>query len=202
MGESPVCSCVLGISRKGFESNLSNSIIHTSLLLMNKGFDIDDEEDFEKRTGILIEYGNYNPYMNETEKKSVSKGIIVYPYGESGGLRYYVKKYSEFIEQNGDIGYIDLNIDEPNQKTFADFINNIAKLEDNKWIQKNYSLINNFNSQTFVLEALKEIIPYFHSGDVYPADKKLQNKKYKAKCEFIPQYMRNELMKYYKKIIN
>ena len=198
-GKSKVSSCVFGMSKIGWVSNVTNWVSHTALLLMNIDIDINSEEDdIEKKTGILVEYGDYHPNMCDTEKDYSKKGYVVYRYGDNGGLRYYGKKYSEFIEEFGDIGYIDLNIDDYNPKTFSDLINRIARVEDNKWIQKKYS-INIFNCQTFALEALKEIKPYFHRGDVYPADKKLQNKKYKEKCEFIPQYMRNELMKYYRK---
>ena len=199
-GKSKVSSCVFGMSKIGWASNVTNWVSHTALLLMNIDFDINSEEgDIEKKTGILVEYGDYHPNMCDTEKDYSNNGYVVYRYGDNGGLRYYGKKYSEFIKEFGDIGYIDLNIDEYNQKTFSDLINRIAKVEDNKWIQKKYSAVNNFNCQTFVLEALKEIKPYFHSGDVYPADKKLQIKKYKARLEFLPQYMMNELIKYYKK---
>ena len=130
-GESPVCSCVLGISKIGYASTLTVSISHTALLLLNKKIDYLKYDEIEKENGILIEYGDYNPNMSKFEKDYSNKGIVVYPYGDNGGLRYYVKKYSEFIKEFGDIGYIDLNIDENNQKTFEDFINNIAKLEDN-----------------------------------------------------------------------
>ena len=110
-----------------------------------------------EKTGILIEYRDYNPNMSDTEKNNVNKGSSVYRYGENGGLRYSSKK-SEFIEQYGDLGYINLNIDKTNQKTFADFINNVAKLEDNKWTQKNYLVFNNFNNHTFVIEAIPQYI--------------------------------------------
>ena len=135
--------------------------------------------------------------MNETEKNSINKGIDVYRYGDNGGLRYYVKKYSEFIEQYGDIGYIDLNIDEPNQKTFVDFINNVAKLEDNKWIQKNYSVLN-FNTQNFAIEALKELKPFFHMGNVFPKAQELAKNKSIKKLNFIPPIIKYELMKFNK----
>ena len=50
------------------------------------------------RTGILIEYGDYSPDMNKTEKNYVDKGLVIYRYDDKGGLRYYVKKYGEFIK--------------------------------------------------------------------------------------------------------
>ena len=193
----PIASCVLGISKIGWASNLTNSISHIALLLLNKKIDYLKYDEIEKENGILIEYGDYNPNMSKSEKDYSNKGIVVYPYGDNGGLRYYVKKYSEFIEQYGDIGYIDLNIDEPNQKTFVDFINNVAKLEDNKWIQKNYSVLN-FNTQDFAKEALKELKPFFHMGNAFPKDQDLAKNKSIKKLNFIPPIIKNELMQFYK----
>ena len=195
-GNMPIASCVLGISKIGHVSNLSVSFSHTAILLLNKKIDYLKYDEIEKENGILIEYGDYNPNMSKSEKDYSNKGIVVYPYGDNGGLRYYVKKYSEFIEQYGDIGYIDLNIDEPNQKTFVDFINNIAKLEDNKWIQKNYSVLN-FNTQNFAIEALKELKPFFHMGNAFPKAQELAKNKSIKKLNFIPPIIKNELMKLY-----
>ena len=195
-GNMPIASCVLGISKIGYASTLTVSISHTALLLLNKKIDYLKYDEIEKENGILIEYGDYNPNMSKSEKDYSNKGIVVYPYGDNGGLRYYVKKYSEFIEQYGDIGYIDLNIDEPNQKTFVDFINNIAKLEDNKWIQKHYSVLN-FNTQNFAIEALKELKPFFHMGNAFPKDQELAKNKSIKKLNFIPPIIKTELMKLY-----
>ena len=195
-GNKPIVSCVLGISKVGFKSNLSISFTHSALLLLNK--EIDNEcEEIKKENGILIEFGDYNLNMCESERKNSDKGFVVYPYGDNGGLRYYVKKYGEFIEQFGDIGYINLNIDGTNQRTFTDFINNIAKVEDNKWIQKNYSVIN-FNSHNFVLEALKELKPFFHIGNIFPKDPYFVKNKSKKILDFIPPIIKTELIKFYK----
>ena len=57
----------------------------------------------------------------------MKKGLVIYHYGDKGGLRYYIKKYSEFIKEFGDIGYIDLNIHVDNQITFNTFLNKVAK---------------------------------------------------------------------------
>ena len=196
-GNKPIASCVLGISKIGWASNLTNSISHIALLLLNKKIDYLKYDEIEKEYGILIEYGDYNPNMCKSEKEYTTKGYVIYRYGDNGGLRYYVKKYSEFIEQYGDIGYIDLNIDEPNQKNFGDFINNIAKLEDNKWIQKNYSTLN-FSTHNFSIEALKELKPSFHMGNAFPKDQELAKYKSIKKLNFIPPIIKNELIKFNK----
>ena len=176
-GHNPIASCVLGISPLGIVSNLSYRFTHAALLILKDELDIEDEEsDILKRNGILIEYGDYNPKMADSEKNYTEKGLVIYHYEDKGGLRYYVKKYSEFIEEFGNIGYIDLNIDANNQNTFDIFINKVAKKEDNKWIQKNYSP-KYFNCQNFVIEALREIKPNFNLGDVCPKDQNLAKKK-------------------------
>ena len=75
--------------------------------------------------------------MCPEEKKYVDKGLVKYHYGNKGGLRYYGKRYGEFIEVFGDIGYIDLNIHPDNQNSFDFFLDKIAKVEENKWIKEN-----------------------------------------------------------------
>jgi len=199
-GNKPIVSCVLGISKIGRASIISNNIAHAALLLLNKEIDYEQENDDEIQNlnGILIEYGDYSPKMATTEEEYTNKGLVIYRYGEKGGLRYYVKKYSEFIEQFGDKGYVDLNIDVNNHKTFQYFIDKIAKKESNKWIKANYSVgLYNFNCQTFAIEAIKEIKPHFNMTNVNPADETLAKKKSKQKLEFIPSNIKNELMNFY-----
>ena len=179
-----IVSCVLGISKKEMASPLFNNITHASLLLLNKKIDYEEDTDSD---GMLIEYGNYSPNMPETEKDFKKKGMVIYRYGEKGGLRYYVKKYSEYIKQIANIGYIDLNIDIYNQQSFVNFMEHIAKREDSKWIQQNYSVgLTNLNSHTFVIEALKELKPYFNFDNIFPCDSDLAKKKSLLKLEFMP----------------
>ena len=198
-GNNPISSCVLGISKIGIASYLSTKIAHAALLMLQEKLDFNDEEsDILKRNGILVEYGDYSPDMHKTEKKYYENGYVIYQYGEQGGLRYYGKNYGEFIEEFGDIGHVELKINEVNQNTFEYFINKIAKKEDNKWIKANYKVcFSNFNCQTFVIEALKEINPNFNLGDVFPKDKNLINGRKKS-LNFIPDNIKNELMKYLK----
>ena len=201
-GNKPIASCVLGISQVGMNSKLSFNISHSSLLLLNKEIDYEIEDELQKEIGILIEYGDYSPNMCKDEQNNVNKGYVIYRYGDRGGLRYYGKKYSEFITELGEIGYIDLNIDDNNKLTFKNFINKIAPLEDNKWIKENYSMgiTNNFNSSTFVIHALKELKPHFSFVNVCPSIRDLIiSKNIEKKLNFIPSDIKTELMNYYKK---
>lgn len=197
-GTSCISSCVLGLSKIGMTSNISNKFSHAALLLLKKEIDYDEDDDSAilNEFGILIEYGNYK--LNEVEKNKLKKGIVVYRYGDQGGLRYYIKKYKEFIEEFGEIGYIDLNIHADNQTTFDVFIDKIARLEENKWIQSNYSTID-FNCQTFVIKALGELKPYFNSSNIFPKDPNLAAKKSKKKLDFIPTNIKDALNEFYKK---
>ena len=96
------------------------------------------------------------------------------------------------------MGYIDLNIEPDNVFTFIYFINKIAKSEDNKWIKENYSLDHtNFNSHTFVIEALKILKPYFNFLNVNPTDLDLAQIKSKRRLDFIPSDIKIELINYY-----
>ena len=125
----PIASCVLGISKIGISSNFSSKIVHSALLLLQKKIDYDEDDDevILNETGIIIEYGDYNPNKYDIEKEYVKKGLVIYRYDEKGGLRYYVKKYKDFIKEFGGIGYVDLNIDENNQQSLSHFIDKIAK---------------------------------------------------------------------------
>ena len=199
-GNCCIVSCVLGISKIGLTSNLNNKISHAAILLLKKEIDYDEDDDTEilNENGILIEYGDYDSNKYE-EKVLVNKGLVIYHYGDKGGLRYYIKKYSEFIKEFGDIGYIDLNIHVDNQITFNTFLNKVAKPEENKWIKKNFSSCFNFNCQTFAIEALKELKPHFNSCNIYPNDENLLGKKSKQKLEFIPSNIKKQLIKFYNK---
>ena len=184
--DKPIASCVLGISKISLASKLIPNISHSALLLMKEKISFEDEDnEMNKRTGILIEYGNYSPDMNKIEKIYTEKGYVIYRYGDKGGLRYYTKKYGEFIRKFGDIGYIDLNIEQNNQKSFANFIDNVAKLEDNKWTKDNYSTFG-LHNHSFVIAAWIEIKPYFNAGNIFPSDPDLAKQKYKKKLNFLP----------------
>ena len=201
-GNNTIASCVLGISKIGYSSNISYNIAHAALLLLDKNIDYEEEDELQNEVGILIEYGDYSSSMDKTEKKYVDKGFVIYHYGNKWGLRYYWKKYSEFIKQFGDIGYIDFNIIADNQISFELFLNHIAKLKANKWIKERYSasMFSNFNCQTFVAEALKVLKPYFSFENISPRAKDLMySKSFTHKINFVPQDIKQILSDYYKK---
>ena len=201
-GNNSIAACVLGISKIGMASNLSYNISHAALLLLDKNIDYELEDELENELGILIEYGDYSSSMDKTEKKYVDKGYVVYHYGNKGGLRYYGKKYGEFTKQFGDIGYIDFNISADNQRSFESFLDNVAKLKDNKWIKERYvaSIMNNFNCQTFVAEAIKMLKPSFNILNITPKAKDLADLKNYKKINFVPEDIKKILPEYYKKI--
>lgn len=199
-GNKAISSCVLGMSKIGKASYLAYKISHAAILLLTKkiDYDEDDENEITNEEGIVIEYGDYDPNADD-QKKEVQKGFVIYHYGDKGGLRYYIKKYGEFIKEFGDIGYIDLNIHEDNQTTFNVFINKVAKLDDNKWIKKNYSAYFDYHCQTFAIEALKELKPYFKTSNIFPNDINLARKKTKQKMEFLPSNLKQQLIKFHRK---
>ena len=199
-GHNTVGSCTLGISKIGFSSKFSHNISHAALLLLDKQIDYEQEDKLKKEMGILIEYGDYSPDMDSKEKKFVDKGYVVYHYGSKGGLRYYGKNYSEFIKEFGDIGYIDFNINADNQSSFKYFLENIANLNENKWIKEKY-YIGNFNCQTFVAEALKVLKPYYTFQNITPRSSDLaMAKSANKKIVFVPDDIRKTMTNYYKSI--
>ena len=163
--KTKIVTCILGISRKSYNFRYTNNIAYTSLFLN----DISIEEIDNESYGILIEYGNYSPYMSEEEKKNVINGNVIYRYGDNGGLRYYAIKYSTYLKEFGDIGYVEMDIFDKDQMTFSNFIERCAPIDERKWTQ-NHFFINRFSSnncQTFTSEALKILKPIFSSKLIY-----------------------------------
>jgi len=155
-----IVSCILGICKVSILSNLNANISHSALLLIDTNSYVSDEN---RGNGILIEYGDYSPNMGETEQRFVNEGIVIYRYGIKGGLRYYIKNYSEFLKEFGDIGYINMDIDLKYQMTFSNFIEQCAPLQENQWIKVKYSFFNN-NTHDFIVKALKILKPKFIPG--------------------------------------
>ena len=183
--KSAISSCIFGISK------INTS--HMAFLLLPKKIDYEDMG-IEDEYGILIEYGDYSPDMCDDERKKVLEGLVIYRYRYNGGLRYYLKKYGEFVNEFGN--FIDLSIKPENKILFIHFIDKIAKIEDNKWIKQKYSY--DF-SHTFIIESLKALQPYFSRMNIYTVDPILSNKKNaRAALGFLPQNLVDELMKYYK----
>ena len=158
--QTSVYSCVVGISL--IKKLVGQNIAHTALLVSNK---ISKELRKKGGEGILIEYGDYQPEMNENEKKYTDKGYVIYRYGKKGGLRYYVKDYNEFKTEFGDIGIINLDLSEECQKTFSFLIDKLAPKEENRWIKNNYNVVGIFketlNCQTFTAHALEILKPEY-----------------------------------------
>ena len=196
-----IASCVLGISSINLESNLNHQLSHSALLLLDKIIDYDNEEykDIEEDHGIIIEYGDYNPIMNDKEVDYVRKDFVIYHYDKKGGLRYYGNRYSEFCKVFGNLGHIEFNIKAENQMTFQYFLEKVAKKEDNKWIQSNYSIgFTNFGNHAFVVEALNKLKPHFNVGNIYFVNQKYNERSLKQRLDFIPLNIKTELMKYYR----
>ena len=155
-------SCVIGISKiDGY--NVSHNFVHTALLLSDK-----KSREFVKKggeKGILIEYGNYSPNVNDVEKNYVNNGYVIYRYGEKGGLRYYAHYFNKFIDTFSDVGYIPLDITKDNQISFSFLLEKIAPKNENKWIKRNYNSIGIFkqtlNCQTFISHALDIMKPRY-----------------------------------------
>ena len=174
--KTSIRSCVIGISKiAGY--TYTRQCVHTALLLSDK-----KSKTFEKERGkgILIEYGNYSPNVNDDEKKYVKEGYVIYRYGEKGGLRYYAHYFNKFIDEFSDIGYIPLDIDKHNSISFSYLLDKIAPKNENKWIQRNYNSVGilkqTLNCQTFTAHALDIIKPRY--------DSRLISKGKETVCEF------------------
>jgi len=200
-GQNTIASCVLGISKLNIASNLLNKISHAALLLLPEKIDYDgDFSSLQKKYGILIEFGDYNPNMCDAESDYVKKKWVIYQYDNKGGLRYYGKIYNDFCKEFGDSGYIDFNIKVDYQISFNVFLDKIAKKEENKWIQEKYSGYN-FNCQNFAIEALKLLKPNFSLSNIFPNAKDLrQLRSMKEKIGFfLPSNIQSTIIPFYVK---
>lgn len=189
-----IVACVVGMSYINAGSGYNNDWSHAALLLINTDADISDEQRGE---GILVEYGNYSPNMSKEEKKKYDKKQVLYRYGEKGGLRFYGMGFSQFIKEFCNIIYVDMDIDEVNQNTFSYFLDVCSPLNEFKWIQKNYSVINGFHCQKFVAEALEILKPNFLSRDVRQGA--LCNKNKKDKVDLFPSCISEVLKRFDKR---
>jgi len=178
LNKNLICSCVVGVCSIKF-SSLNKNIAHSALLLLPVDCDNNEGE-----LGILIEYGDYNKNMGESEEKYVNDELVIYNDENEGGLRYYIKIYEEFRKEFGDIGIIELDLDEDKHITFDYFMEQVNR-NKSKWIQKNYSSINN-NCQDFVVEALKILEPKFTFNNVKPWNES-KNMPKKERIKFVPE---------------
>lgn len=195
LDKESIKTCVVGISAlKG--NSVTSRLSHAALLLSSKkGKSLDREGG----NGILIEYGDYSPNVNEKEKRFVEKGFVIYRYGEKGGLRYYVQSFSDFKKNFADRCYICLDIDKDNQISLSFLLDKIASKSEEKWIKKNYNACGYFNfrqtinCQTFtstILDLLKPIYDYrmIQKGKSINSDINMEN-------EFPPEVLKT-LKKY------
>lgn len=189
--KSPIIYCILGMSKISKLSECNKRIAHSALLLINTI----PEHDYQD--GLLIEYGEYDPKMDEKESEYVKKELVIYRYGDKGGLRYYVKKYGEFTEEFGNIGYVDLQINSDNQMSFRTFIDKIAPITQEKWIKKNYKIFD-FNCQSFIIDALQILRPRFSYNDIMAKNLELMQPPKNKRLNFFPPNIRSELEKYRK----
>ena len=196
LNEKKIVSCVLAMCKIKM-NNLSKNFAHASLLLINTDSETDDKY---RGTGIVIEYGDYSPKMSEEEKEDVEKGIVIYRYGDKGGIRYYAIDYKEYLRIFGDICYVSMDIESHNQMTFQYFIDSIAPTSENIWIKEKYkiSILNgiigdgkeNHNCQSFAAKALMQLKPKFSSIQIIVTD---QSRKTKKKIDIFPSAIKEVL---------
>ena len=183
LNKTKIVSCVLAMCKIKM-NNLSKNFAHAALLLINTDSETDDKY---RGTGIVIEYGDYSPKMSEEERVDVEKGIVIYRYGDKGGLRYYSIEYKEYIKIFGDICYVSMDIESHNQMTFQYFIDSIAPTSENIWIKEKYkiSILNgiigdgkeNHNCQSFASKALMKLKPKFNPIQITVTDESRRTKK-------------------------
>ena len=143
MDNSPIYTFIIGISSLKFNS-LNKNIVHTAILLTTKRKNEIMRGKCNYTEGILIEYGNYPPDVLEAKKEEEDKrknGLVIYRYGDKGGLRYYTNTIDYFINNFCDVGYITLSISNDRQCSFSNLIDKLAPLSENKWIKENYNAI-------------------------------------------------------------
>ena len=181
-------TCVVGISAlKG--NSVSSRLTHAALFLTCvSGKNLDRNGGY----GILIEYGDYSPDLNEKEKEFVKNGYVIYRYGDKGGLRYYVQSFSDFKKIFADICYICLDVDKDSQISFSVLLDEIASKSEEIWIKKNYNAIGiikqTVNCQTFtskILDLLKPKYDYrfIQKGTSITKDENMEN-------EFPPEVLK------------
>ena len=168
----PISSLIIGISSLKYQS-LSPNITHIVLLLTTeKRMDILMRK-CKVTEGIVIEYGNYpldEPQAKKKEEENIKNGLVIYRYGEKGGLRYYTNTIDYFLNNFCDIGYIILNISKENQYTFPNLIDKLAPLSENKWIKENYKAVGlikkSQNSHDFVCHVIDILKPGYDAAFV------------------------------------
>ena len=198
LNDNKIASCVLGISRIGFNT-FNKNFIHAALFLNDHKC---DESDNERGEGIIIEYGDYPSKDDKVmEEKKVKEGNVIYHYDQEkgeikkGGLRYYSNTLTKFKEIFCNICYVDMEIENLNEITFMYFIDKIASKNEEKWTKEKYKVNpifgSNHHCQVFAAEALKILKPDFRPKDIIViAD---EYKGYKKKIDIFPDVIKNAL---------
>ena len=178
MGQTPIHSCIIGISQLKFHS-LSNNISHAALLLTTEKRSSIIRENCESTEGILIEYGNYPPDKSEDKEKeeqNIKNNLVIYRYTNKGGLRYYTNTIKFFKDNFCDVGSVTVNICKDNQKTFENLLDILAPLSENKWIKENYNPIDygfkkSHNCQDFVCHVIDILKPSYDMAYITKGNK-------------------------------
>lgn len=172
MGQTPIHSCIIGISQLKFHS-LSNNISHAALLLTTENRTPILKKKCESSEGILIEYGNYPPDESKAKKEeedNIKNNLVIYRYGDKGGLRYYTNTIGFFRKKFCDVGCAVLQIPQFNQNTFSVLIELLAPKNDMKWIKENYNAIKfinkSHNCQDFVCHSIDILKPTYDVGSI------------------------------------
>ena len=196
LNKTKIVSCVLAMSKINM-NNLNKNFAHAALLLIDTESDMDEKF---RGSGIIIEYGDYCPTMSEKEQKDVEKGVVIYRYGDKGGLRYYAIDYLEYIKIFGDICYVSMDIESYNQMTFQYFIDTIAPTSENIWIKEKYkvNILNgwfgngkeNHNCQSFATKALNLLHPKLNTNAIMVTDESRRTKK---KIDIFPSAIKEVL---------
>ena len=165
INKTAIYSFVIGISKIKWHC-LNRNIAHAALLLTTKKRGDLLRVNSKNTEGILLEYGYYpsdEPKAKTKEEENIKKGLVIYRYGEKGGLRYYTNTFEFFTEKFCDVGYIALNISKDNQKTFFELIDILAPESEYKWIKENYNAVDiikkSQNSQDFVCHVIDILKP-------------------------------------------
>ena len=140
--------------------------------------------------------------MSKDEEEYVEKELVIYHYGNQGGLRYYAKNIKDFRKEFGDKGIIECDINANNQKSFYAFLNEVSpkneNIDENEWIKSKYSSLSH-NCQDFVVQALEKLNPIYSLKGVFPSKVFINEIPPKDRTKFIPPKIKEVLEKFKKK---
>jgi hypothetical protein len=175
--------CCLGISnlsKESYTQKIANVVAgkyytHTSLWLSDQK----PYEDEDNAYGLVLEYGKYDEEYEikiivddygKEKKMEVKKSCVIYHYGKKGGLRYYAKRFQDYIDIFGTVAYVELDVENDNQIMFLDFINKVAPVNEEEWIKDKYHFIEK-NCHDFTSKAIQILKPSYRAKDIKVNDK-------------------------------